>query len=51
MTDSSRKMYQDKERSKKSDNRNKEWYKKYISVNILSVELFLSFVKTFSLFF
>ena len=50
ITDSFRKMYHDKEHPKKSDNRNKEVFKKDISVNILSLQLFLSFVKNFFLF-
>lgn len=51
ITDSFRKMYHDKEHPKKSDNRKNEFLKWNISVNILSLQLFLSFVKNFLLFF
>ena len=51
ITDSFRKMYHDKEHPKKSDNRKNEFLKRNISVNILSLQLFLSFVKVFFLYF
>ena len=51
ITDSFRKMYHDKEHPKKSDNRKNEFLKWNIPVNILSLQLFLSFVKNFLLFF
>lgn len=51
ITDSFRKMYHDKEHPKKSDNRKNEFLKWNILVNILSLQLFLSFVKNFLLFF
>ena len=51
ITDSFRKMYHDKEHPKKSDNRKNKFLKWDISVNILSLQLFLSFVKNFFLFF
>lgn len=51
ITDSFRKMYHDKEHPKKSDNRKNEFLKWNISVNILILQLFLSFVKNFSYFF
>ena len=50
ITDSFRKMYHDKEHPKKSDNRKNEFLKWNIPVNILSLQLFLSFVKNFLLF-
>lgn len=51
ITDSFRKMYHDKEHPKKSENRKNGFLKWNISVNILSLQLFLSFVKVFFLFF
>lgn len=51
ITDSFRKMYHCKEHPKKSDNRKNEFLKRNIPVNILSLQLFLSFVKNFLLFF
>lgn len=51
ITDSFRKMYHDKEHPKKSDNRKNEFLKWNISVNILSLQLFLSLVKNFFLYF
>ena len=51
ITDSFRKMYHDKEHPKKSANRKNEFLKWNISVNILSLQLFLSFVKKFLFFF
>ena len=50
ITDSFRKMYHDKVHTKKSDNRKNEFLKWNIPVNILSLQLFLSFVKNFFLF-
>ena len=44
-------MYHDKEHPKKSENRKNEFLKWNVSVNILSLQLFLSFVKVFLLFF
>ena len=51
ITDSFRKMYHDREHPKKSDNRKNEFLKWNISFNILSLQLFLSVVKGFLLFF
>ena len=51
ITDSFRKMYHDKEHPKKSDNRKNEFRRWNNSINILSLQLFLSFVKNFLLFF
>jgi len=51
ITDSFRKMYHDKEHPKKSDNRKNGFLKRNVSVNILSLQLFLSFVKFFSYIF
>ena len=51
ITDSFRKMYHDKEHPKKSENRKNGFLKRNVSVNILSLQLFLSFVKVFSYFF
>ncbi len=51
ITDSFRKMYHDKEHPKKSDNRKNGFLKRNVSVNILSLQLFLSFVKVFFLIF
>ena len=51
ITDSFRKMYYDKEHPKKSDNRKNGFLKRNVSVNILSLQLFLSFVKFFFLYF
>ena len=43
-------MYHDKEHPKKSENRKNGFLKRNVSVNILSLQLFLSFVKVFSYF-
>ena len=51
ITDSFRKMYHDKEHPKKSDNRKNEFRRWNISINILILQLFPSFVKNFFLFF
>ena len=51
ITDSFRKMYHDKEHPKKSDNRKNGFLKRNVSVNILSLQLFLSFVKVFFIIF